>query len=110
MSNTLKFQIDDLPTLLAAIETLNEKLDQYATAQQKGVWLTDAEVMDRLGISKSLLRDWRDLYELPHYQLGENRRYKAEEVDAWFSMFTKGNTKAMQLVNNGLLKKAQKVA
>ncbi|MDR6194754.1 helix-turn-helix domain-containing protein [Siphonobacter sp. SORGH_AS_0500] len=108
--STLKFEIPDLPNLLEAIEGLNKKLSAYESAQQEGIWLDDAAVMTRLGISKSTLREWRDYYDLPFCQLGENRRYKPAEVDQWFSNFRKGNKQAVQIVNNALAKKAQKVA
>lgn len=103
--STLKFEIEDLPTLLEAIESLNSKLAEYKSAQQEGIWLTDELVMARLGISKSTLRVWRDTYGLPCCQLGDVRRYSPTEVDEWFSIFKPGNPKALEIVNKGLNKK-----
>lgn len=108
--NTLKFEIEQLPELVGLITNLNAKLAEYSAMQNDGVWLNDEGAMLRLGISKSTLHNWRENYALPFSQLGEVRRYRPEELDDWMRMFRPGNKQAIQIVNEAMSKKAQKVA
>jgi len=53
-------------------------------------YLTRKEVADRFGVDPRTIDNWRRNYDMPHYRMGGQVRFKESEVDAWAQTMRRG--------------------
>jgi predicted DNA-binding transcriptional regulator AlpA len=71
-------------TCLAKVDTLQEALMARARAGGETVWLTAAELADRLRVAQSTLWQWNLRGYGPRpVRIGGKLRYRVEAVEAW---------------------------
>lgn len=68
----------------AAEKALTEVVDRLQSAEKLGgkAWLTNAEAMEYLGLSRPTLARYRAAGTLPYSKLGSSIYYKLESVEA----------------------------
>ena len=87
--NTPQLQILDSNAALdrfqrAAERTLTEVVDRLTSAEKTNgkAWLTNAEAMDYLGLSRPTLARYRATGKLPYSKVGSNIYYRVQDVEA----------------------------
>lgn len=84
---------------LLLMEKLAEMQQQLINFQISGSWLTEKEAALRFKVKECDVRTWRLEGWLRHYQVGDEIRYKSEEIDQDFedqakiTLFTRNNKK-----------------
>ena len=73
---------------LSLLESVQAMMQHQLASQNSRQWLTETEAAERLKVSRSTLRRWKDEGWLRYFAEGSNIRYRADYLDADFEAKT----------------------
>jgi excisionase family DNA binding protein len=86
MNTTIQLSLPE--EQLQLLENVKDLVERQLALQSRALWLTEQEAAERLKVSKSTLRKWKDEGWLRYFAEGGNVRFRADYLDEDFEART----------------------